>query len=209
MKRNIAWFAASAAALALLYAPGVNRNLFYLMFSLSCAGLIVVLAQRARIRLAALALLLVAATVSVSAPLPRRVQVDLTYENSLKEYPAQARMIFRFELTELEKRSAECGGLQPYAMIVGRNLQTLDITANGKPPVKVDIVPVNERLLMMALLPEGLGSTVTLRLDPREPFMLHQGPEVMGLDAYPDGVYLRFQSPKCHVVYHAKRTRDD
>ena len=209
MRRNIVWFAASAAALVMLYVAGVNRNLFYLMFSLSCAGLIIVMTPKAPIRFAALAVLMVAATVTVSAPLPRRVQVDLPYKDSLKEYPAQIPLIFRFELTGIEQRRADCGELKPYAMIVGRNLTALDIAANGKPPVRVDIVAANERFVLSALLPENLGNTVTLRLDPREPVILHQGPEVMGLDAYPNAVYLRFQNPKCHVVYHAKRSVDD
>lgn len=203
MMRNLLWFAGLCAALALLYVTGLSRNIFYLMFSFCCGGLAIVLMQNVKVRGTVLAILFIAAMIGVSAPLPKRVDVQKGYVWGQKEMPAGEAISFRYELTDLDRRRAECGALKGEAIFTGTNVATIDVSVNAAPEKNVKIEPIYDRQIVFVPLAADVKSPVTVTLTPREKYTLYQGPEVSGRDVYPDAVYLRFSNDKCYVIYHA------
>ncbi|HKS62298.1 MAG TPA: hypothetical protein VJT13_11400 [Xanthobacteraceae bacterium] len=206
------WLLGAALGFALLYATGINRNLFFLAFGLSCTAVAVVWANSALVRLAAAIVFLASAAVTVSAPLPPRVDVQAGLTDGLRKLPAGVPVIFRFQLHGIEQHRAKCGPLDPYAIVVGAGLTALDVSVNGAAPLGIGIEyarDVNQRVTAWVRLPDDVKDAVELKLIPREEVALYQGPEVSGHDVYPDAVYLMFANTECRVVYHVRRTPND
>lgn len=209
MKNNLLWFAGAGVAFGLLYLLGVNRNLFFLAFALSLAGLAIAASSRWSIRLASVAMLLGLASVTVSAPLPPRVDVHKGYANGIRDIPAGQRLKFRFVLTDIERRRKECGSLEAYVVVTGANLGTLDISVNSEPPTITALLKASPfHDLVRAYIPADIASPVDLVLETKYPIGLFRGPEVAGDTAYPDAVFLAFGNRKCRVVYHARLSTD-
>lgn len=208
MKRNIAHLLVATAAFALLYATGVNRNLFYLMFSWTCIGLVIALSDGLVSRVAALVALLFASAVTVAHPLPRRVNLQAQEDKGLKAYPVDKPLRFRFTLSGLDERTADCGPLTPIAIVVGQKLESLNIAANGTKVAPPKITPVFDRQIAVITLPDATAKAVDLEIVPTQEVRILQAPEVIDRDVYPDAVYLRYANTKCHVVYHARKSDD-
>lgn len=205
---SLRWLLGAAIAFALLYASGINRNLFFLAFGLSCTAVAIVWAESALVRLAAAIVFLASAAVTVSAPLPPRVDVQAGLTDGLRKLPAGVPLIFRFQLHGIEAHRAKCGPLEPYAVVVGTGLTALDVSANGALPLGIDMRyarDVTQRQAAWMRLPDDVKGAVELKLVPREEVALYQGPEVAGHDVYPDAVFLMFENTECRVVYHVRR----
>lgn len=203
MIRNLLWFAGSGSAFYLFYRLGLNRNLFFLMFSMSCVAVAIALVDASSLRIAILAASLALASVSVSAPLPKRVNVHNGHANGILDVQQGQRLGMVFALTDIDKRRAECGEMKPLLNIVGTNLAALDVEVNS-PPLETKILKNASQELKQVSLPADLPGLLAVVLVAKEKIGLFQGPEVFGRTSYPDAVYLKFENPKCSVVYHTR-----
>jgi len=209
---TLRWLVGAVIAFALLYATGINRNLFFLAFGLSCTIVAIVWATTSLVRLTAAIIFVGSAAITISAPLPPRVDVHAGLTDGLRKLPAGVPVIFRFQLHGIEEHRAKCGALEPYAVVIGTSLTALDVSANGAGPLDIDIRharDVTQRQAAWMRLPGDVKGAVELKLTPRDEVALYQGPEVAGHDVYPDAVYLMFENTECRVVYHVRRAPND
>lgn len=199
-----AWPTAMTAALGCLWVFGLNRNIFYLLFTLSCALIVIAIVRNRRLRAIVCFALVAAASITVAAPVPPVVNVKNVDGKAYRELTAGQQLEFRFPLTDIEARRRECGDLEGYIMIVGLNLGSLDIKVNGSESPNVLVRPVHERFVAWASLPAIAGDSIEVTLHAKDAVSIFQGPEVSERTAYPDAVYLLFKNRRCHVTYHAR-----
>jgi hypothetical protein len=207
---------AGLAAVAVARIFTLNTNLLFVVY-LSCSYAIVqLLLIRLPLRLGLLALFLFFLFYSPN-PIPA-----LPEQNKLSGEPWQSRGVdlapgatrsYRFMLAPLRSRQGECDSLQRAEIYVHGTLAAgedaaLVLSIDGGTVSEQTQSPFLGKLTVLRGRAEFSGTLpdeahVRLHNRGQKSFAIYLGPEIANARVYPEAVFMKFDSPKCHIVVHA------
>jgi hypothetical protein len=126
---------------------------------------------------------------------------------------AGATRSYRFMLAPLRNRQGECGLLQRADIYVhGKHADGEDaapvlsidggsISEQTQSPFHNKVIILRGRAEFAGGLPDEVH--VGLHNGGQKSFTVYLGPEIANARVYPEAVFMKFDSPECHIVVHA------
>ena len=202
---------AGFVAVVLAWAFKTNTNLLYVFYLLCSYVILQLLVTRLSLRVGLFVVFLVFLFVSPKPRFPEQ-RTFFSGPSASKILAAGATRSYRFMLAPLRERQAECGSLQRADIYVhGKHVDGPD----RAPVLSVDQGTVSDQKLSpfyayvmlsgRADFAAGLPDEVRVGLhNPgQNPFAIYLGPESADARVYPEAVFMKFETPACHIVVHS------
>lgn len=194
----------------------INTNLLFVVY-LSCSyAIIQLLLTGLPLRVGLLALFLFFLFYSPN-PIPA-----VPEQNKISGEPWQSRGVdlapgatrsYRFMLAPLRSRQGECGALQRadiyvHGILAAGEDAALVLSIDGGTVSEQTQGPFLGKLTVLHGRAEFAGplpdeTHVRLHNSGPKTFTVYLGPEIANARLYPEAVFMKFDSPKCHIVVHA------